>query len=185
MNKTKTLISLCLQVAFLAMTQDAEQNEHYCCLKGLVLIAFACFLNNSIHSLNQENPITGVIYLIFLIESALAGHRQRLLVACYYASALIQVIRMQGTRIYTKLRNVRIMAGPIYGVLLFWRLLESGNDKASIGSCLVSLLVYLVGVSYRPDSSEGNYTENRKTHGILMSLSFTITLTRDILGLAY
>jgi hypothetical protein len=138
------------------------------------LIIFGILINNVIKALNQEAAITMTITIMYLIPK---DHTKISTFLLFYLSALFQVFRLKGTRFYIKLRKIRIWGGPIYGCLLFWRIL---NSFGMVYVDLMALLIFLVGVKFRPNFFEKDYDKNRRIHKYLMISNFCILSMEDI-----
>lgn len=147
-----------------------HKNEFLFCY----LIIFGILINNIIKILKQEAAISIIIVSIYFLPSEKS---ELFTILLFYLSAIFQVFRLSGNRLYLKLRKIRIWGGPIYGCLLFWRVV---NNYGVTQVDTVALILFLIGVKFRPNYFEGNYDENRRIHKLLMIVNFMILLIEDI-----
>jgi len=139
------------------------------------LIIFGTLLNHGIKALNQEAAITITITILYIVPE---DFMKIFSVLFFYLSALFQIFRLKGTKFYTKLRKIRIWGGPIYGCLLFWRII---NSYGVLYLDITALLIFLIGVKYRPNYfEEGDYDRNRIIHKYLMITNFSIVSIEDL-----
>jgi hypothetical protein len=139
------------------------------------LIIFGILLNHGIKALNQEAAITITITILYFVPK---DYMKIFSVLYFYISALFQVFRLKGTKFYVKLRKIRIWGGPIYGCLLFWRIL---NSYGVLYVDISALLIFLAGVHFRPNYfEEGDYDRNRIIHKYLMITNFSIVTIEDL-----
>lgn len=143
--------------------------------KLISLFLFAFFINNIFKKLNQEIPLLLFIISISSIRMLNYTH-QNFINILLYASGCIQVIRLEKTFVYRKLRSIRIIGGPIFGCLLFWRIL---NNYSFFTIDLFGLVLYLIGLHFRPSINRENYKQNRKIHGFFMGICFASILFED------
>jgi hypothetical protein len=129
----------------------------------LLFISYLVSLNYRPHKLNQEVSISILGYILLI------GNPPNVcLVIMILLMATPQVFRWKEYRsFYAFMRNYRIIAGPLYGLVLTWIVMFSGNLWH-----LLALILFNIGVYYRP-GKEDKYV-NMKTHGVFMTCSFCL-----------
>ncbi len=157
----------------------------------IILPAYSFLINYFPHKLKQNIAIS--MTNILILATQLKGN---LNVIAIYIAALPQVVRMEKYRkIYLFLRQVRITSGPIYGIILLWRILLEQSDAKNFdiknntfsinrknSILFVAFSLFNIGVCLRPEAGE-NYFKRRKLHGIFMVLSFFTMMVFDFINL--
>ena len=171
---TQYIPYLFLLILFIKSISKHENNFSTC-----YLIIFSIIINNVIKPLNQQSPITVIAYLLQIIPQ---DRMMFFTILLFYLSAIFQIFRLTRTKFYPKLRKIRIWCGPIYGCLLFWRILYKIRG-VQIHS--IALVIFLIGVKFRPDFSEGEhiYFVNRRKHKFCMIINFFMIFICDIWSL--
>jgi len=139
----------------------------------LLVSLMGLLLNYYPHRLKHINTIICTLFCLVALDflsfntKFLSDQNNIILVEIgFHISAFFQIIRFQGP----DARKLRIVLGPIYGILLSHLMLKSGNNYA-----IASYVIYWIGVFFRPDKDEpGDYLRNKKVHGIFMMLSYLL-----------
>jgi hypothetical protein len=184
MNNNKLSVILDLIVFSLLSNHYKKDGLTELQIIRLIITLFGYVLNVYPHRLNQKMTIS--IMIIIIISYTKETFLNTTII---YLSVLPQVIRLKSYhKIYSSLRRIRIVFGPVYGLSLLWSIFQSKfsiyND-IQILTLVISFIIYICGVTIRPDYEENakDYFKRRKYHGIFMVISFTlmVIVTSNIL----
>lgn len=147
-------------------------------LIGKFLIFYLFSFKISSYSKHLKSSILFHISVILLYISSvyLGSLSKSYLSFLIYLLSLPQLIRMRSfSRIYIKMRGIRIETGPIFGIVLLLKVLL--HKEILI---FLSLIMYLIGVYFKPTIDNEEYLVYRKLHGKIMIVSFGLVLGNDL-----
>lgn len=145
-------------------------------LKFLFFVLFSFKISS--HTKHLKSSIAYYISVILLYISSF--YITSVCKSCFsfliYLLSLPQLIRMRSfSRIYIKMRVIRIETGPIFGIILLLKAILF--EEILI---FLSFITYLIGVCFKPTAESEKYFVYRKLHGMIMIVSFGFVVVNDL-----